>query len=58
MMQKIASGLEIDSPELFSMTSSFPTDTIKKYQKDVLKLIKEVADSILERKLTQLEKKK
>jgi transcriptional regulator with XRE-family HTH domain len=58
MMQKIARRLGIDTPELFTMTSSFPIDTIKKYQKDVLKLIKETADSILERKLTQLDKKK
>jgi adenylate kinase len=57
MMQRIASGLGIDTPELFSMTSSYPAGIIKKYQKDVLKLIKESVESILERKLVQLDNK-
>jgi transcriptional regulator with XRE-family HTH domain len=56
MMQRIAAGLEIDTPQLFSVTSSFPINTIKKYHKEVLKLIKEVSDSVLERKLLQLNK--
>jgi transcriptional regulator with XRE-family HTH domain len=56
MMQKIAAGLEIDTPELFAMTSSFPSETFKKYQKEVLKLIGETTISILERKLAQLDK--
>ena len=56
MMERIAIGLKIDTPELFSMTSSFPIDTIKKYQKEVLKLIKAMTDSALEMKLKQLEK--
>jgi transcriptional regulator with XRE-family HTH domain len=54
MMQRIAAGLGIDTPELFSMTSSFPVNTIKKYQMEVLKLIKRVSDSVLDRKLEQL----
>lgn len=56
MMQKIAAGLGIDTPELFSMASSFPVDTIKKYQKEVLQLIKKVSDSVLNMKLEQLTK--
>ena len=54
MMQRIAAGLEIDTPELFSIPSSYPVETIKKFQKEVLKVIKSTADSIIERKLTQL----
>jgi len=56
MMQRIAAGLEIDTPELFSMPSSYPKETIKRFQKEVLKVIKTTADSILERKLSQLDK--
>jgi transcriptional regulator with XRE-family HTH domain len=46
MMQRIAAGLEIDTPELFSMPASYPEATIKKYQKEVLKVIKSTAESI------------
>jgi transcriptional regulator with XRE-family HTH domain len=58
MMQRIASGLGIDTPELFSMTSSYPAGFIKRSQKDVLKLFKESVESILERKLVQLDNRK
>jgi len=56
MMQKIAAGLEIDTIELFSVSLSYPVDTIKKYQKEVLMLIKSVADAVLDQKLKQLTK--
>ena len=57
MMQRIAAGLEIDTPELFSM-AAFPTDAIRKFQKEVLELIGSVADRILTEKMEQLNKKK
>jgi transcriptional regulator with XRE-family HTH domain len=57
MLQRIAAGLEIDTPELFSMASSYPEEVIRKFQRDVLKLIKDSANSILDRKLEQLNKK-
>lgn len=57
MMQRIAAGLELDTPELFSM-KTFPAETIRKYQKEVLKVIGQVANQMLEHKLEQLIKKK
>ena len=44
----------MDTPELFSVKSSFPAETIRKYQKQVLKLTGDTANSILEQKLEQL----
>jgi transcriptional regulator with XRE-family HTH domain len=57
MMQRIAAGLEIDTPELFSM-HTFPTEKIKQYQEEVLRLIGMVADKILKEKLELLKKKR
>ena len=57
MMQRIAAGLELDTPELFSM-KTFPSETIKKYQKEVLKTIGKVTNQMLEMKLEQLNKGK
>ncbi|MDR0573783.1 MAG: helix-turn-helix transcriptional regulator [Tannerella sp.] len=57
MMERIAQGLEIDTPELFSM-KSFPADTLKKYQKEVLDDIEEITEEVLEEKLEKLEKAK
>jgi transcriptional regulator with XRE-family HTH domain len=56
MMQRIAAGLEIDTPELFSM-GSFPANVIKKYQQEVLALIGTAADKIITEKLEQLRRK-
>jgi transcriptional regulator with XRE-family HTH domain len=57
MMQRIAAGLEIDTPELFSMRT-FPTEKIKQYQEEVLSLIGMIANKVLKEKLDLLKKKK
>jgi transcriptional regulator with XRE-family HTH domain len=57
MMQRIAAGLGIDTPELFSM-GSFPANAIKKYQQEVLTLIGVAADKIISEKLDLLKRKK
>jgi transcriptional regulator with XRE-family HTH domain len=57
MLKRIAAGLDLDTPELFSVKSGYITETIKNYKKDVLKVISETTNSILERKLEQLKKK-
>ena len=57
MMMKIAKGLEIDTADLFTKDLTFVKDMVKKYQKDVLALIRNSADSVLDRKLEQLNRK-
>ena len=57
MLKRIAAGLDLDTPELFSVKSGYITETIKNYKKDVLKVISETTNSILDRKLEQLKKK-
>jgi transcriptional regulator with XRE-family HTH domain len=56
MIQRIARGLKVDSPELFSM-QGFPSATLKEYQKEVLEDIEEAAEEVLEEKLHELEGK-
>jgi transcriptional regulator with XRE-family HTH domain len=56
MIQRIARGLKMDSPELFSM-QGFPSATLKEYQKEVLEDIEEAAEEVLEEKLHELEGK-
>jgi transcriptional regulator with XRE-family HTH domain len=57
MMRRIAAGLELDTPELFSM-ASFPVNTLRKYQQEILTLIGDAADKVLSEKLEQLKRKK
>jgi transcriptional regulator with XRE-family HTH domain len=56
MMKRIAEGLGLDTPELFSM-ASFPANTFKRYQQEVLNLIELTTDKVLKEKLDQLKKK-
>jgi transcriptional regulator with XRE-family HTH domain len=54
MIQRIAKGLKMDSPELFSM-QGFPSARLKEYRKEVLEDIEEAAEEVLEEKLVALE---
>jgi transcriptional regulator with XRE-family HTH domain len=55
MMERIAKALKIDTPELFSM-KGFPTETLKKYQEEIIEDIEEVAEKVLDKKLHELER--
>jgi transcriptional regulator with XRE-family HTH domain len=54
MVERIAEGLEIDPPELFSM-DSFPVHILTEYKRDILTLFGKAADEIVKKKSEQLE---
>ena len=57
MMERIAKGLEFDSVQLFSM-ETFPSGTIRKYQREVLKNIRDISNQVLNDKLKELDRMK
>jgi vacuolar-type H+-ATPase subunit I/STV1 len=54
MIESIASGFNIDSPELFSMVG-FPSDILEKYEREIIEEIEEAAEEVLEEKREELE---
>ncbi|MCL2185041.1 MAG: helix-turn-helix domain-containing protein [Treponema sp.] len=55
MLERIATALEIDSPQLFSM-ASFPKEVIKQFQKEVLKEIDTAINNAINSRMSNLEK--
>jgi transcriptional regulator with XRE-family HTH domain len=55
MLERIASALEIDTPELFSM-EPIPAETIMRLQKDILRGIEKLVAEFISGKLRNLEK--
>jgi transcriptional regulator with XRE-family HTH domain len=55
MLERIASALEIDSPQLFSM-GSFPAEVIKQFQKGLLSDVETAVVSAITSRLTDLQK--
>jgi len=55
MLERIATALEFDSPQLFSM-ESFPTETIKQFQKEVLLGLETAVADIIASKLYNIQK--
>jgi len=55
MLERIASALEIDSPQLFSM-ASFPGEIIKQFQKDVLDELGVAVANAISSRLSNLDK--
>jgi len=55
MLERIATALEIDSPQLFSM-ASFPKEVIKQFQKDILKEIDTAVNNAIISRMSDLEK--
>jgi transcriptional regulator with XRE-family HTH domain len=56
MLERIAAALEIDSPQLFSMTS-FPAETVKRFQEDVLSDLEKAVSGIIAERMKGLEGK-
>jgi transcriptional regulator with XRE-family HTH domain len=57
MMRRIAAGLEIDTPELFSM-ASYPVNTLRKYQQEILTLIGDAANKVISERLARFQRRK
>ena len=55
MLERIATALEIDSPQLFSM-ESYPKEVIKQFQKEVLDELGAAVTSAISSRLSNLEK--
>ena len=55
MLERIATALDFDSPQLFSM-ESFPTETIKQFQKEVLSSLETAVADIIASKLDNIQK--
>ena len=55
MLERIALALEIDSPQLFSMTS-FPREVIKQFQKEVLDELGVAITNAIDTRMSNLEK--
>ena len=54
MLERIANALEIDSPQLFSM-SSFPSEVIRQFQKEVLDELGTAISSAVSSRMEKLE---
>ncbi|MCL2400983.1 MAG: helix-turn-helix domain-containing protein [Defluviitaleaceae bacterium] len=55
MLERIASALEIDSPQLFSM-NSFPTEAIKQFQEGLLADIENAVVSAISSRFADFQK--
>ena len=55
MLERIAAALEIDSPQLFSMTS-FPTEAIKQFQTGLLADMEAAVVSVISSRLSDFQK--
>jgi len=55
MLERIATALEIDSPQLFSM-ESFPREVIKQFQKEVLDELGVAITNAIDTRMSNLEK--
>ena len=55
MLERIASALEIDSPQLFSM-SSFSDEAIKRFQEGILSDLEKAVTQTVEARLPELKK--
>jgi len=53
MLERIASALEIDSPELFSM-ASFPDEVIRQFQKEILEELEATVTNTINVQLSNL----
>jgi len=55
MLERIATALEIDSPQLFSM-ESFPSEVMKQFQKEVLDELGVAVTNAINTRMSNLEK--
>jgi len=55
MLERIATALEIDSPQLFSM-NSFPTEAIKQFQDGLLNDVEKAVVSIISSRMDNFQK--
>jgi transcriptional regulator with XRE-family HTH domain len=53
MLERIASALEIDSPELFSMTS-FPLESMRQFQEGVLSSLEKAVSAIVTEQMKKI----
>ena len=56
MLERIASALEIDSPQLFSM-DSFPIEVIKQFQEGLLSDVETMVINAISSRLSDLQKR-
>lgn len=55
MLERIATALEIDSPQLFSM-NSFPAEVVNQFQEGLLAEVKTAVVSVINSRLTDFQK--
>jgi len=55
MLERVATALEFDSPQLFSM-ESFPTEAIRQFQKNVISGLETAVADVFASQLEQLQK--
>ncbi|MDR2795360.1 MAG: helix-turn-helix domain-containing protein [Spirochaetaceae bacterium] len=55
MLERIASALEIDSPELFSM-DAYPAETIRQFQEVVLADVEAAVTNVISSRLADIQK--
>jgi len=55
MLERVASALEIDSPQLFSM-ESFPGETLRQFQKEILEEMETAVIGVFSSRMSDLDK--